>query len=99
MSLPAGCRTNARAHTRSSGSLTTTVHPQLHPFVCPTQHIVAQAQPPCLPFLVLNWRVIPILCTRTCVNSRTRSRPARGEISLRYELPICAAAKGSLPPL
>ena len=34
-----------------------------------------------------------------CVNSRTRSSPARGEISLRYDCPICAAANGNLPPL
>ncbi len=34
-----------------------------------------------------------------CVNSRTRSRPARGAISLRYDCPICAAANGSLLPL
>ena len=33
------------------------------------------------------------------VNSRRRSRPWRGEISLRKPWPICAAAKGSLPPL
>lgn len=34
-----------------------------------------------------------------CVNSRTRSNPALGEISLRKLCPICAAANGNLPPL
>ena len=46
-------------------------------------------------FLRCNRAHIP----HTHQNSRTRRRPARGEISLRNPRPICAAAKGILLPL